>query len=527
MKNLKCIDEKRGRKALHKTHDLDAEFVRQNFGKTSNMTNKIRGERSKRKNLLQNLDFLDPAELEQMSLKDLDDLVKQHDKELEPFKKKQRKQDWLKHEKDVVDGINELFKTGFFVLNSKNTKSELTDNKNFIAKSVGGATHSDVQVVHGKKSFFVECKLNFDSAEYFKYGLKINKDNIQYDHKKYVEGLDQDEDYEQIEKINDIFNKINLQGFLNEIVKSNEVKTSWQKFLDNAVAVEEFIKSNEEFKDFVKNAQFKQVWPDDFKGFVKVFDTYCSFYIRKYDTLIEQLFTYFDSEELKVDDYKIQRHNEKNDKHVFLTMTSLKDQIEDLELEIYNKNAFENTVNQIFIIEAKFNALLNKKGYSLNKIMQLENKDKTKCFFQMFISSVERRSKFDEYNALLKEDKLGNMQICSEIPLKNDKLAKMITEFYVKKDHCAYIQINDTVYQFDTKFNPFNIPDLPIFNECMTNFNVTMKVSDNLNRISLHIRIVDVDSQKLQSKHIVSFKKNDKNYIGRYSKINQIEIKIS
>ena len=64
MKNLKCIDEKRGRKALHKTRDLDAEFIRQNFGKTSNMTMKIRGERYKRKSLLQNLDFLNPEELE-------------------------------------------------------------------------------------------------------------------------------------------------------------------------------------------------------------------------------------------------------------------------------------------------------------------------------------------------------------------------------------------------------------------------------------------------------------------------------
>lgn len=36
MKKYNIDEAKRGRKALHKTRDIDAEFVRQNYGKTSN-----------------------------------------------------------------------------------------------------------------------------------------------------------------------------------------------------------------------------------------------------------------------------------------------------------------------------------------------------------------------------------------------------------------------------------------------------------------------------------------------------------
>ena len=52
---------------------------------------------------------------------------------------------------------------------------------------------SDVQVVHKRKSdessFFVECKLNLQAAEYFKFGLEVdNTGNLKYDHSRFLEG---------------------------------------------------------------------------------------------------------------------------------------------------------------------------------------------------------------------------------------------------------------------------------------------------------------------------------------------------
>lgn len=73
--------------------------------------------------------------------------------------------------------------------------------------------------------------------------------------------------------------------------------------MKNATDVEEFIMRSEEFKDFTSKAKFTQTWPDDFKGFVKVFDTYADYYVRLYDRLMVQLFTYFDSDDLDIEDY--------------------------------------------------------------------------------------------------------------------------------------------------------------------------------------------------------------------------------
>lgn len=51
--------------------------------------------------------------------------------------------------------------------------------------------------------------------------------------------------------------------------------------------------------------KFKDVWPDDFKKFVEVFDIYCDYYISKYNALMERLFQTFDSSSLDVADYTI------------------------------------------------------------------------------------------------------------------------------------------------------------------------------------------------------------------------------
>ena len=44
--------------------------------------------------------------------------------------------------------------------------------------------------------------------------------------------------------------EINISKFLNKVVNSKEVKTTWKKFLNNAIAVEKFIEKSDEFKQF-------------------------------------------------------------------------------------------------------------------------------------------------------------------------------------------------------------------------------------------------------------------------------------
>ena len=64
----------------------------------------------------------------------------------------------------------------------------------------------------------------------------------------------------------------------------------------------------------------------------------------------------------------------------------------------------------------------------------------------------------------------------------------MVCDYYLKKDHCAYLQVADTIYALDEDYNLFAIPDVPCFKTCMTNFSVGLLVSDDMSKISLHIK---------------------------------------
>lgn len=132
------------------------------------MTSKIRATQKKYVNALQGLGIED---LEKKSLAELKDLMDVHKVQVST----KRKRDWLSHEIDVVNGVNKLFQEGLYVIVRDGKETDLLDKKNavFRAEQAGGATQSDVKVVHGKHVFFIECKLNFEAAEYFKYGLKI------------------------------------------------------------------------------------------------------------------------------------------------------------------------------------------------------------------------------------------------------------------------------------------------------------------------------------------------------------------
>ena len=336
-----------------------------------------------------------------------------------------------------------------------------------------------------------------------------------YDHSRYLEGKEA-KDKEAFKKIDALFKEIDISGFLNDIVKDKNVVTSWEKFLDNAKAVQQFIQKSPEFKKFSSSIKFTGDYPEDFAKLTLAFDKYCKFYIEKYNSLIDQLFLLFDSNTLKKEYFKIRSHGDGED-GTFMKLGILQEQIEEDHLEVFDQESFDQTIKLILTIEAKLNALLKSLGKNdsnVDEVLRFKSKDKAKCFFQMFLSSVGRKKKADKYNMLAQEDQLGNLVICAPVYVENSRLAQMITNFYVKKDNCCYIQIADCIYQLDKKCNPLALPNLPIFEEHVNKFNIIMHVSDDLKHINLKIFAQNVDQQKLNNYNVFSFKENDKNYVG-------------
>lgn len=512
---MQLVAEGRGRpKGSVKYSKDDADYIRNDLGFNGStaMSTKIKATKHRYANLLANVGIED--DLSQKTLRELRSLL---DAKGIDFKSSSRRKDWQVHEHDVVDGINTLFKSNVFKLKDASNELDI-DTTKFKASSAGGGKQSDVKVenLHNKKFFFVECKLNFNAAEYFKYGLDVNGSQLAYDHHVYTDGIDEVVGKEQIDKINQLFEKeINISKFLNKVVNSKEVKATWKKFLDNAIAVEKFIEKSDEFKQFAHD-KFQQKWPDDFKNFAKVFDTYCKFYIDKYNSLVDKLFLIFESDELDKDYFKIRSHKANRKDNAFKTIAILQMEIEEQHLKIFDQQAFDDLVSAILTIEKKLNALLQALGKSdaqISDLLELEDKHKTKYFFKLFISSVGRKRAGQDFNDLSEEDELGNMQLCSSVVMKTRELAEMITAFYVKKDHCAYIQIGDRIYQFDEKFNPFKLERLPIFKDILDTFAIRISISDDLSSIRLHISAIEPDKNKLNKFNWLSFKKNDKNFI--------------
>lgn len=460
--------------------------------------------------------------LKNMTLPELKAKMDAHDIKISP-----RKQDWKKHEQDVIAGINVLFQSGFYQDGQKQPLH--LDAEKVYAEGIGGATHSDVKVVAYGKEFYVECKLNFDSAEYFKYGVSINGDKIVYNHKKYLADLGKTTDKAEIDKINQLFSKnINIGSFLNSIVNSKELVDSWKLFHKNVQDVEQFVLVSKEFSAFSKDIQFKNVYPDDFQAFVKVYDGYCDFYIEKYNTLIEQLFKLFDNDVgLDINDFKILSHKENSKANVFKKTALLKALAEGQQIKVHDQSKFNILLSAIEKIEIKLNVLLQTLGYDsnqINKVKSLPNSDKAKYFFKMFISSVGRKQRDAIANSLTKVDELGNMEICNLSNFKSAELAKLITNFYVKKDNCQYIQIADTIYQLDKKLNSLSLPDLPLFTDYLTSFSIKLSINDDLDHIGLHIKALEPDKVLLSKRKLLSFKKDDANYISKA--IRHITLKI-
>jgi len=101
----------------------------------------------------------------------------------------------------------------------------------------------------------------------------------------------------------------------------------------------------------------------------------------------------------------------------------------------------------------------------------------------------------------------------------------MISNYYLHKDACRYIQVKDILFRLNDTSNILSIPDLPVFNICMTRFNVRIGVSTDLKHVSLHIRALDPGDDALKGCMRVSLNPAHANFITK--KISGVTIELS
>lgn len=578
MKSFKKFVEARTKGAISKKYSIDdRQYVVDKYHTHPNqITTKIRDQR---KNIINALNDAGEQLFDDTmySLSQLEQMAA--DKGID-FKKDDLEKKWKIFEKDVVKGIQEFLDSQIIHINDQPLAKSVC-----ITKSIGGGLQSDVQVVNtsNNKQFFIECKLDFENARYFKYGIQIDNGKLKYDHKRYIDGK---KNSDEISKIDELFTKyINLNAFMDDILKEPSVKETWDQFGKNIDELCYWLKHldhidgtfDKQWKQSMKNVMLQLEesdipddslnndlkheasfltgkYPQDFKHIENIFDKYVGYYKNQYDSLIDRLIDKmpndlliafrhqigdesFDFQDLKFSGKRFKRDKSCKSNELFQhlsqiiaktlsdyskiadqTNADMKDFLDEHPniSKLDNGEEITKLASELQKIETKFNALLTHLKYDVNdfsKLDAIKPVDKLKYFFKMFISSTGRKLKNDISHALVDDTKLGNMMICAPVVVENTRLAQMITDFYVKKDGCAYIQIQSNAYQFDDRHNPLGLIDMPIFKDCMTKFEVGFFMSDDLKKIMLSIKAFKPNASCFQDKSSLSFIKSHSNYI--------------
>lgn len=423
------LEEKLKYKKRNKFVTQDIEFIkrmRQSKGEkeSSNYTSSISQFREK---LAKAIKSRDASLLDDASDVSLDDLMKTATANNVKIPEG-RKQDWKKFEKDVVDGLNKLFNDKFFTLKKKDGTTREVTSKDASASGKGGPVDSDVKVTSKNgKSFFIECKLNYDNAEYLKFRLKATGEKLKYDNEFFLRGLDQPEK----EMMSELFSSaVNVNKFLESVLSHKEVNRSWIEFNLKLIQMHNLLDKSEEFSQFSKQTPFERRFPDLALSLAKVFDLYCNHYITKYNQLINEMFSSLNDPDGMLDknDYIIKSRSGVSDVkegEVFKSITKLIiDAIEldasydNLTFSMDDEDKFISDADQIKTIEAKIFGIMKHLSISNpNDLLSLSNKVKLQYFFKAFMSSSLRKSRDSSSNEVVpfETDDLGNMQVCSQV----------------------------------------------------------------------------------------------------------------
>lgn len=311
----------------------------------------------------------------------------------------------------------------------------------------------------------------------------------------------------------------NLEDFINIVVNCKAVRESWRKFLGNLEAVRKFILESDEYRDFSADLDIGRKFPEGFAKIARVFDLYSSFYTDRYNEIIDRMFGLVTDPELAKRRRRFRIRSRKQDvtadnDPVFESVAELKAAAEG---KVSDRKAFGKYAEQIEIIETKFVFMLETlrhkgRAVDFNSIPDMTNEEKLKYFFKMFISSTGRKTKDNALQQLRRHDEFGNMQICKQVKTSCG-LTKLIEHYYLDLHRCIYMQVGDIVFQFDRQLNLFGIPNLPLFKDIDPVYTVKLLISDDLTKIMLHIKARMRRRKALAGKTVVSFDRNDGNYI--------------
>ena len=531
--NEKNVNEKQGRVSKDPNHSKNVAFIKSYYNSNISPSNYSNYIKKAREQFLRAIELHDKELLKKLQDDSLESLKKLIDDYNIPMPKPARKRDWDVAEKDITNGINVLFKNNFFTFIGKNEQHHEITDENFIAKQAGGSVDSDIQISNIKKNkhVFIECKLGYESAEYFKFNIQVKNKKLHYDHSFHLRNLQPDDK----EKMDLFFSKdLDISGFLNEVMQKPEVKEFWDQFLLNIDAVQTVIAEDEEFKEFASKVRLSQQFPDNVDALIKIFDTYVKYYEEKYDSLSWQLYDVLEDNGLDdPEDYlMIGDSGERSVSETFNGVNWFLDCIymwkektsnfDDKQLKLDEKKMMA-LADEMKIIEAKISRILDKTHTSNAKeLLNLPKSDKLRYFFAAFLSSTGHKKNGKHELVALQQDKLGNMVICPGVDVESNKLAKMICDYYMKKDNCIYIQVDDTIYALSKNYNLFQLPDIPCFEDFMTRFSIGLIVSYDMSKISLHIKAYEPDKSSFSGHQQLSFKQHDTNFVGK--KITHIDI---
>lgn len=166
---------------------------------------------------------------------------------------------------------------------------------------VGGGLKSDVKVTNtsNKKWFFIECKLDFKTSRYFKYGVKIRNGKPTYDYTRYISSAKKND--EDVKEVDELFSKcIDMDRFMKDVMADPEVVKSWKQFGDNVddmcywLENGDFIDgtADKQFTELVKPYMMKVNEDDEFEDIARM--PKMSFKTGEYPENFEKIASVFD-----------------------------------------------------------------------------------------------------------------------------------------------------------------------------------------------------------------------------------------
>lgn len=377
-----------------------------------------------------------------------------------------------------------------------------------------------------ERSFYVECKYNYASANYFKFQVEVENGRFRYDPKFFEAGCS-DEEKEEVRKL---FAEIDLTGFFEELVQDDRVRSSWEFFQRQIKDIATFLKHDDKWKDFAEGLKQQYVFPRDLPAMANVFDLYVDEYESRYKGLLkkacemispagvgDEAYEYYakklehtaDDDEVHDAVESLWAHYDSDEAYVRVGPDGEREWV---DISVSDPEEFESLVEQCHVIEGALNqtlVMMGKPAHAFGELRRLQPAEKLRYFFQVCVSTAKNeKTKWERF--LTVKDAPGVMSVVRVDDYESRRLAGMISRYYETHGRCQYVQVQDCVFRL-AESNALGLEGLPVFSDQVQKFYVDVHVSDDLRKIGLKIfaKEPDFDGKKY------SFVESDTNYVGK------------